>query len=185
MSNDADIALIAACQQGDNRAFRRVFELYRDRVYSLCTHMAPNDQDAEDLTQEVFIQAFKSIGSFRAEAAFGTWLYRIAANRCMAEARKRRPAFSSLETVAEKSIPMARGANPEDQLIQKEMAKKAEAAIAALPENMRLVFVLGTQLGMAYREIGEILSCSEDAVKVRIHRARKRVRDAIKPYLDA
>lgn len=185
MTTNADIALIAACQQGDHRAFRSIFEMYRDRVFALCLHMAPNDQEAEDLTQEVFIQAFKSIGSFRAESAFGTWLYRIAANRCVTEARKRRPEFSSLESVAQKSIPLARGLNPEDQLIQKEMARKAEEAIGALPENMRLVFAMGTQLGMAYREIGEILSCSEDAVKVRIHRARKRVRDALKPYLES
>ena len=184
-SPNADIALIAACQQGDARAFRRVFEMYRDRVYALCTHMAPNEQDAEDLTQEIFVQAFRNVGTFRAESAFSTWLYRIAANRCLAEARKRRPAFSSLETVAQKNMPIARTANPEEQLIKKELVKRAEEAISGLPESMRLVFVLGTQVGMPYREIGEILSCSEDAVKVRIHRARKRVRDALRPYLES
>ena len=83
MENQADVGLIAACPQGDPRSFQRLFEIYRDRVYALCRHMAGNDEDAEDLTQESFVQAFKNIGSFRAEATFGTWLYRIASNRCL------------------------------------------------------------------------------------------------------
>jgi len=181
----ADIGLIAACQQGDARAFRRVFEIYRDRVYALCCHMAGNDQDAEDLTQEVFIQAFKNIGSFRAESAFGTWIYRITANRCLAESRRRRPKFASVEEMEQKNVvPMARGANPEEQLARKELMKRVEEAIADLPESQRLLFILGTQMGMKYRQIGEIVDCSEDAVKVRMHRARRRVRDTLKPYME-
>ena len=185
MENQADVGLIAACQQGDPRSFRRVFEIYRDRVYALCRHMAGNDEDAEDLTQESFVWAFKNIGSFRAEAAFGTWLYRIASNRCLAELRKRRPQFQSVE-MAEKNnvVPLTSGVNPEDLMVRKELIQRAETAVAALPEQQRLVFVLGTQMGMRYREIGEIVGCSEDAIKVRIHRARKRVRDAMKPYLE-
>ena len=117
--------------------------------------------------------------------ATAAWLYRIASNRCLAEARKRRPVFASMEAMAEKNvIPMAREKNPEEQLIHKELAERVEEAIAGLPEKQRLIFVLGTQMGMRYREIGEILECSEDAVKVRIHRARKRVRDALKPFLE-
>ena len=185
MEAQADIGLIAACQQGDSRAFRRVFEIYRDRVYALCCHMAGNSSDAEDLTQEIFIQAFRSIGSFRAESAFGTWLYRIAANRCVSEARKRRPRFKSVEEMAERnSVPLARGPNPEEELARKELVQRAEEAVAALPESQRLLFVLGTQMGMKYRDIGDIVDISEDAVKVRIHRARKRVRDALKPYME-
>jgi len=181
----ADIGLIAACQQGDARAFRRVFEIYRDRVYALCCHMAGNDQDAEDLTQEIFIQAFKSIGSFRAESAFGTWIYRIAANRCLAESRRRRPKFASVEEMAQRNVvPMANDSSPEEQLARKELMKRVEEAIAGLPESQRLLFVLGTQMGMKYRQIGEIVDCSEDAVKVRMHRARRRVRDTLKPYME-
>ena len=82
MNDQADIALIAACQQGDARAFKQVFDLYRDRVYSLCRHMSGNSEDAEDLTQEVFVRAFKNIAGFRAESSFGTWIYRIAVNCC-------------------------------------------------------------------------------------------------------
>jgi len=118
VENQADVGLIAACQQGDPRSFQRLFEIYRDRVYALCRHMAGNDEDAEDLTQESFVWAFKNIGSFR-----------------------------------------------------------AEEAVATLPEQQRLIFVLGMQMGMRYRETGAIVGCSEDAIKIRIHRARKRWRN--------
>lgn len=191
MEEHADIGLIAACQQGDARAFRRVFDLYRDRVYGLCRHMAGNEHDAEDWAQESFVQAFKGIGSFRAEASFGTWIYRIAANCCLAHRRRQRPRFQPLDEVVEAGgamplqRPPAAGGDPEKQLLRKELLKRAEAAVVQLPENQRLVFVLATQMGLRYREIGEIVGASEDAVKVRVHRARKRVRDALKPYLES
>ena len=185
MDDQADIALIAACQQGDPRAFREVFETYRDRIYGLCRHMSGNPEDAEDLTQDVFVSAFRNIASFRAEAAFGTWLYRIAVNRCSAELRKRSPGFRSFEAMEEvEAAPPTPGPNPEDLMVHKELSDRVEAAVAALPDNLRMLFVLGTMEGMRYREISEIVGCSEDAVKMRVHRARKRVRDALKPYID-
>jgi RNA polymerase sigma-70 factor (ECF subfamily) len=118
LEQQADIGLIAACQQGDHRAFRSVYEIYRDRVFALCRHMSGNREDTEDLTQESFVQAFRHVGSFRAEAAFGTWLYRIAANRCMAEARKRRPVFRDVDEVetAPNAVLLSKGDNPEQQL---------------------------------------------------------------------
>ncbi len=184
MQVQADIALIAACQQGDHRAFREVFEIYRDRVYSLCRNMSGSDEDAEDLTQDIFIAAFKGMGSFRAESSFGTWIYRIAANRCAAELRRTKPRFQSLDDAERQNVlPLSNRGNQEEQLVRKELLQRVEAAVEALPESQRLIFVLGTQMGMRYREIGEIAGCSEDAVKVRIHRARKRVRDAMKVYL--
>ena len=184
MENQADISLIAACQQGDPRAFREVFEFYKDRIYALCRYMSGDADDAEDLTQEVFVSAFRNIGTFRADAAFGTWLYRIAANRCTAELRKQKPALRSFEEMQEADVaPPADTPNPEDLMVRKELSDRVEAAVAALPENLRLLFVLGTLEGMRYREIGEIAGCSEDAVKMRIHRARKRVRDALGAYL--
>ena len=184
LEHQADIGLIAACQQGDAQAFRQVHEISRDRVFALCRHMAGNRDDAEDLTQEVFVQAFRHVGSFRAEAAFGTWLYRIAANRCMAEARRRRPVFADVSEI-DNVVALDRSASPDQQLVQKELVQRVEEAIAALPESQRLLFVLATQVGMKYKDIGQIVECSEDAVKVRVHRARKRIRDALKGYLAA
>ena len=179
MDVQADIAVIAACQQGDARAFRDVFDLYKDRVYALCRHMAGNAEDAEDLAQETFVAAFQGIGSFRAEATFGTWLYRIAANRCLNRLRQRRP-----EDALESANPITPDPSPEEVVMRKELNGHLEAAVAGLPESLRLIFVLGTLEGLRYKEIAEICQCSEDAVKMRVHRARKQVRDALKPYLE-
>ena len=180
----ADVTLIAACQQGDPRAFRHVYEIYKDRVYGLCRNMSGNDEDAADLTQDVFISAFKSIQSFRMESAFGTWIYRITVNRCAKAYRKFRPDQRSYEEMEELNLaPPSRAPGPEAQLLRKETNERVKAAIARLPESLRTIFVLGTIEGMRYREIAEILDCSEDAVKMRMHRARKRVRDTLRPYV--
>ncbi|MEW6751977.1 MAG: sigma-70 family RNA polymerase sigma factor [Candidatus Latescibacterota bacterium] len=181
---EADVGLIAACQQGDSRAFRRVFELYRSRVYALCRHMTGNPQDAEDLAQEVFIAAFRGIGSFRAESAFGTWLYRIAANRCTGELRRHRPRFEPAdEGEAGKVLPLDPGPDPEEELACKEVVQRVAAAVDGLPDGQRLIYVLGTQMGMPYQRIAQIAGCSEEAVKVRMHRARCRVRDEVRASL--
>ena len=166
----ADFGLIASCQQGDHRAFRQIFDIYRDRVYGLCRQMSDTDEDAEDLTQEIFIQVFRSIRSFRGEAALGTWIFRVAANVCTSELRKRRPKFQSLaDAESANDLPAANQLNPEEQLVRKELVKRVEEAVSALPPSQRLVFVLATQMNMRYREIGEVVGYSEDAVKVRIH----------------
>ena len=180
----ADVTLIAACQQGDPRAFRHVYELYKDRIYGLCRNMSGNDEDASDLTQDVFISAFKTIQSFRMEAAFGTWLYRIAVNRCLKALRKFKPDQRSYEEMEAMDLaPPSRAPGPDAQLLRKETNERVEAAIARLPESLRSIFVLGTTEGMRYREIADILNVSEDAVKMRMHRARKRVRDTLRPYI--
>jgi len=181
VDEQTDLGLIAACQQGDAAAFRQVFDLYRDRVHRLCRHMAGNPQDAEDLAQESFVQAFGRIQNFRGESAFGTWLFRITANCCLSTLRKQRAAFVPLD----EQLPLPAGSTPEDQLMRKELGKRVEAAIAALPENQRLLFVLGTQLEMPYREVVQIAGCSEEAVKMRLHRARQQVRHALRPYIES
>ena len=180
MDEQINLGLIAACQQGDPGAFRQVFEIYRDRIYGLCRHMAGNPQDAEDLAQESFVQAFGRIQAFRGESTFGTWLFRIAANCCLGALRKRRVAFVPLD----EELPLPAGSSPEDQLMRKELGGRMEAAIASLPENQRLLFVLGTQLEMPYREVAQIAGCSEEAVKMRLHRARQQVRHTLRPYLE-
>ena len=185
MIDQADISIIAACQQGDRRAFRQVFEIYKDRIYGLCRNMIGNAEDAEDLTQDVFVSAFRSIDTFRAESTFGTWLYRIATNRCLAELRRARPNALSFEGLEELDLaPPSSRPGPDDLFARKELTRRVETAVAALPENLRLYFVMGTLEGMRYRDIGEVLGCSQDAVKMRVHRARKRVRDTLRPYLE-
>lgn len=181
----ADVALIAACQQGDSQAFRQVFALYKDRVYGLCRHMAGNAEDAEDLTQETFVSAFQNIGNFRAESTFGTYIYRIAANRCLNRLRQNHPDIQSFDALNEtNAVPPAPDLTPEEHIVHKELNGRLKAAVAALPETLRLVFVLSTNEGLRYKEIADIVNISEEAVKMRVHRARKQVRDRIQKYLD-
>lgn len=142
MDKQTDLGLIAACQQGDAAAFRQVFDLNRERVYRLCSHMAGNHQDAEDLAQESFVQAFGRIQTFRGESAFATWLLRMAANCYLRALRKHRAAFVPLD----EGLRLPAGSTPEDQLMRKELGKRIQAAIAALLENQRLLLVLGAQL---------------------------------------
>jgi RNA polymerase sigma-70 factor (ECF subfamily) len=184
LHTEADIATIAASQQGDARACREIYEIYKDRVFALCRRMSPSEADAEDLAQEVFISAFRSIGAFRMESALGTWIYRIALNRCHRARSRFGPAEASFDAMAEMgAAPASRAPGPDDRLLRKELRERTDAAIAGLPDALRAIFVLGTVEGMAYAEIAKIVACSEDAVKMRMHRARKRVKDALTPYL--
>jgi|GEM_PF-2487214 len=113
VDKQTDLGLIAACQQGDAAAFRQVFDLNRERVYRLCSHMAGNHQDAEDLAQESFVQAFGRIQTFRGESAFATWLLRMAANCYLRALRKHRAAFVPLD----EGLRLPAGSTPEDQLM--------------------------------------------------------------------
>ncbi len=183
---DPDVALIAACQQGSHQAFRELYTLYKDRIYGLCRHMSGPAEEAEDLAQEVFIAVFKNIGNFRAQSSFGTWVYRVATNLCLNRLRRRAPQFESVESLSERGRPPAdRAPGADELLVRKELSLRLEAAVASLPESLRIVFVLGTLEGMRYKQIAEVCECSEDAVKMRVHRARKHVRKQLRPYVDA
>ena len=181
METHVELTLIAACQQGDPSAFRQVYDLHSNRIFALCRHMSGNAEDAADLTQEAFVDAFKGIQRFRAESSFGTWLYRIAVNRCLKAARRGRPEARSFD---DDNGAIDRGPTPEEQLVRKETNRRMQSAIDHLPESLRVVFVLGTVEGLRYRQIADVLECTEDAVKMRMHRARKRVRDALSIYLN-
>ena len=106
MEMHVELTLIAACQQGDPDAFRQIYDLHRDRIFALCRHMSGNLEDAADLTQEAFVDAFKGIQRFRAESSFGTWLYRIAVNRCLKAARRGRPESRSFDDEDETIVPI-------------------------------------------------------------------------------
>ena len=155
METHVELTLIAACQQGD----------------------------AADLTQEAFVDAFTRIQRFRAESSFGTRLYRIAVNRCLKAARRNRPESTSLDDDESPVVAIDRGPTPEEQLVRKETHRRTQSATDNLPESLRVVFVLGTVEGLRYRQIADVLECTEDTVKMRMHRARKRVRDALSSYL--
>lgn len=192
-SKDDDLALVRAIKAGDVALFERLVEKYMPRLYNFGLKICKDSQDAEDLVQESFINVHKYLKDFREEASFKNWLYRIAASVCWKMKRKSKFAPErelSLEEfmpkghdVVDDSAP-AWAHEPVSQLLNMELSGQIEQAIADLPEPYRLVLVLRDMEGFSTEETARILSISESNVKVRLHRARLYVREALKEYYD-
>lgn len=184
--NDAD--LVELCQTGDSSAFDELVRRYKDRVYSVVYRFLGNHEDALDVAQEVFVRAYRGIGSYQGQAQVYTWLYAIAANlarnRLRDQSRKGRNLGISLEALEDESPGAARAAASEETprvLAQRaEFEKTLQGCLDALPELYRLVFVLRTFEGLSYEEIATSANCPEGTVKSRLNQARKRLADCLK-----
>jgi RNA polymerase sigma-70 factor, ECF subfamily len=170
-----------------------IFRKYAPRVYHLARRMLGNDNDAEDVTQEVFVKVLRNLPTFRGEAAFSTWLYRIAVNTTLTYRRKRaiRKTYSLVEPFQEFAdngeyrYPVRRWApSPEQLALDREAHQVIENAIGQLPETYRDVYVLADVEGLANNDIADILGLSVAAVKCRLHRARVLMRNLLAPYFE-
>jgi RNA polymerase sigma-70 factor (ECF subfamily) len=157
-------ALVDRAKDNDYRAYEQLYELHAGRVYALCVRLC-NDRDmAEDLTQESFVLAWRKLGSFRGDSAFGSWLYRITTNAVLSYLRKNKPFINSLDIDA---LPEAgRGDGVLEQL-------SLEQAIGRLPDGARTVFVLYSLEGYTHDEISGLLGIAEGSSKAQLHRARQ------------
>jgi len=174
--------LIRKLRERDEKAFREIVERYRDTVYNLTYRMLGNREEAEDVSQEVFITVFKSIESFRGDSKFSTWLYRIAVNHCKNRIKylSRRHDRDQSEYDEEVEGDQAAGAataptpipRPDKQLEGVELEQIMQRCIAALDEEHRLVVVLRDVEDLSYEEICAITSLPVGTVKSRLHRAR-------------
>jgi RNA polymerase sigma-70 factor (ECF subfamily) len=171
----------------------KVFEEYAPRVYHLVRRLLGNAADAEDVTQEVFLQVVRKLPTFRGEAAFSTWLYRVAVNAALAYRRKRAirevaPLPEPLEDFREDGhhrVPVRRWmSRPNHLALDREAHQLIEEAIAGLPEGYRDVYVLADVEELPNAEIAEMLGLSVAAVKSRLHRARLLMRKALSPYFE-
>jgi RNA polymerase sigma-70 factor (ECF subfamily) len=176
---EIDTALVRACQRGDIEAFEQIFRVYRNPVFRLAYRFTGNRDDAEDLTQEIFLKVFENIGSFRYESSFATWLYRIAVNTCMNFQRDKKPAESLGVT-----DDLGSSVSPEAICERGELQRKIEAEIASLPSPLKIAFLLVVVEGMTYREASEILGLSVDALRMRVSRARQILREKLKGYME-
>jgi RNA polymerase sigma-70 factor (ECF subfamily) len=176
---EIDTALVRACQRGDIEAFEQIFRVYRNPVFRLAYRFTGNRDDAEDLTQEIFLKVFENIGSFRYESSFATWLYRIAVNTCMNFQRDKKPAESLGVT-----DDLGSSVSPEAICERGELQRKIEAEIASLPNPLKIAFLLVVVEGMTYREASEILGLSVDALRMRVSRARQILREKLKGYME-
>ncbi len=185
MSTDNE--LVRAAQTGDERAFRRLVERYEPKVYRLALKMMREPQDAEDVLQETFINVFRHLDSFRGDAEFSTWIYRIATNASLMKLRSKKPVASLDEPVdaEEETLPRELtdwSATPEEMLLSRETRAQMELALARLPETLRTVFVLRDVEGLNVEETARVLDISQANVKTRLHRARLALREQLAAY---
>jgi len=176
-------SLIERAQCGDEEAFATLFQLHKKRVYSVCLMMTKDIAEAEDLTQEAFLQVFRSVGSFRCDSAFSTWLYRIAVNTVLMKLRRRKtPAVSLDEPVSPESPSLRRDIGRADPRLSGAIDRIAlRRAMAELPEGCRKIFALHEVEGYQHHEIAEMLDCSVGNSKSQLHKAKIKMRDLLFP----
>jgi RNA polymerase sigma-70 factor, ECF subfamily len=183
--------LLRRLRARDERAFEEVVVIYRDRVFGLILRMVGNREEAEDLAQEVFITVLKSIDSFRGEAKFSTWLYRIAANhtknRMKYLHRRAYKTTSEYDEAAERSAhrgeALPRAHNPESAMAGAQIDRVVQGAIAELDEDHRELVVLRDMEELSYEEIVSITGLNEGTVKSRLHRARSALKEIMQRRL--
>ncbi|MBD0373816.1 MAG: RNA polymerase sigma factor [Pyrinomonadaceae bacterium] len=174
-----DHALAQASAEGDMRAFEELYQRHNRRVYSLCLRMTQNVSEAEDLAQEVFIQLFRKIGSFRGESAFTTWLHRLTVNQVLMHFRKRGVRMEQTTEDGETPIQVVTGTeNPNAMPVVDRIA--LDKAIGQLPPGYRTVFVLHDVEGHEHEEIARMLGCSVGTSKSQLHKARMKLRGLLR-----
>jgi RNA polymerase sigma-70 factor, ECF subfamily len=188
---DPDATLMLRVKQGDTAAFTELVDKYKQPVMNVAYRMLRDATEAEDLAQNVFVQAYKSAERYRVSSKFSTWLFTIARNLCLNEIRRRgRHPASSLDAPHPEhedqplhQVEDLKTASPPERLLQGELDQKIGEALAGLPENQRLAIVLCRQDELSYEEIAKVLGCSVAATKSLIHRGRETLKQKLKPYL--
>lgn len=182
MSPDADTQLMLAFQRGDESAFAALFERNRTRVLNTAYHFLGDRDTAQDVAQEVFAKIYASPGTYQPRAAFRTWLYRVTANTCFDELRKRKRSSLIMLDEAAESIP-DHAPLPQAQAESSELAREVKTALASLPENQRLAVVLWRYEGLSYQQIADVLKMSIPAVESLLFRAKRSLRTKLSPYI--
>jgi RNA polymerase sigma-70 factor (ECF subfamily) len=178
---------VRLAQEGNAAAFEQLYRRYSGRVFTLCLRIVKNDSEAEDLTQEAFLQLFRKIHTFRGEARFSTWLHRLTINTALMRLRKKRhPEVSldaTLETGDEDSRPVLEPGGPDLRLSGVVDRINLSRAIGQLPEGYKEMFILHDVEGYEHNEIAEILGCSIGNSKSQLYKARLRLRELLQEEL--
>ena len=170
-----DVQLAAA---GDVEAFEKIYSRYHTRVYSICLRMTRSRSDAEDLAQEVFVQLFRKIGTFRGEASFATWLHRLTVNQVLMHFRK--PVVRMEETTEDGAIPESPCVAQNRVQMSVVNSISLEAAVRQLSPGYRAVFMLHDVEGYEHEQIGRMLGCAIGTSKSQLHKARMKLRLLLK-----
>jgi len=184
---DEDLGLVESFQQGDVAAFDLLVNKYQNKVYDIAYRHTRNAEDAYDLSQEIFLRAFKSLGKFRRKSSFYTWLYRIAVNVCIDHGRQK----SRLRAVpieewacSHDSFIAGSGYSPAEAVELQELKHYIAKAIDQLPPKQRTVFILKRQEGLSLEEIAKTLGRSVGTIKAHLSHATHKLMDLLSPYLE-
>ena len=176
--------VIQLAQRGDVGAFELIYRLHCRRVYNLCRRMAKDPGEAQDLTQEAFMQLFRRIRTFRGESAFSTWLHRLTANIVLMRLRKKKPISTSLDQMFAcddgDDRPRNEAGHPDLRLTGIFDRVNLQRAVKQLPEGYRAMFILHDVHGYEHKEIAEILGCSVGTSKSQLHKARRQIREFLR-----
>lgn len=185
--SDGEKLLLERAKAGDVNAFEQLIEGYQRKIFNIALRMVGNYDDASDLAQEVLIRIYKSIGGFKEQSSFSTWVYRITTNVCLDDIRKKKnkKVISLDEEIKLDDGEMPRqlesdDAGPLELAERKELKKAVSRAINSLSEEHRLVVVLRDIQGFSYEEIAKAIKCPEGTVKSRINRARQALKNILK-----
>lgn len=176
-----DEALVRRFQDGEEAAFDELIERHRGRIYGLVCRLA-GAGEADDLAQDVFLAAYRSLRAFRGEAAFGTWLYRIAIHTCSHHLRRKRPEALELD---ESEPDRRRERDPLARAMQQELQDMVRQAIESLPYKLKVVIVLRDIHDLSYEEIATVVGCPIGTVRSRLHYATQRLATELRQYVEA
>jgi RNA polymerase sigma-70 factor, ECF subfamily len=175
---------IRSAQRGDAAAFENLYQTHSRRVYALCLRMARNPAEAEDLTQEAFLQMYRKIQTFRGDSSFSTWLHRVTVNIVLMRLRRKKHNEVSLEESTERdensTTPRSEFGETDLRLSGSIDRINLQRAIEQLPPGFKSIFILHDIQGYKHHEIGEILGCSAGNSKSQLHKARMRLRTLLK-----
>ncbi len=179
--------LVRLAKQKDVEAFTKLARLYQGRIYNLILGLTKNHCDADDLSQETFMTAYKSLRKFNQDSSFYTWLYRIAVNRTLNYfkriQREKRKTDAVLSDFSQEKLSVKTVSNPEKSLLKDDLRQKIDEAIYSLPLLYKTVFFLVGREGMSHKKAAYVLKCSENTVSWRLHKARKMLQSKLSPYL--
>jgi RNA polymerase sigma-70 factor (ECF subfamily) len=181
----SDAELVKKCLQGDTQAFEELVARYQDKIYALSFRYMGNEDDAYDMAQESFIKAYRSMRSFKGDASFGTWMYRITTNVCLDELRHRKRRLVPLSL--DEPLAIRDGDEVEKEVAdpsptadilyeQKEFSHYIQSILSQIKTEHRAAIILRDMMELTYEEIAEVLNCSVGTVKSRLSRARNALR---------
>ncbi len=178
---DSDAELVRRAQEGDSDAFASLFHTHKARIYSVCLRMTNNAAEAEDLTQDAFLQVFRKLATFRGDSALSTWLYRIAVNTVLMHFRKKVLRQISLDEPYNQDAKVVRReyGSRDDRLTGSVDRIALARAIKELPDGYRTIFLLHEVEGYEHQEIAELLDCSVGNSKSQLHKAKLRIRELL------